>query len=80
MRSNAGKTLRLWGSLAVITWYCAQHFTLVHPFLLADNRLVPASGSLHLCTILMCMSGGSGDHRPVPCAALYACASSPAGR
>lgn len=30
--------MRLWGSLAAITGYCIQHYTLAHPFLLADNR------------------------------------------
>ncbi|CAK0787759.1 hypothetical protein CVIRNUC_010981 [Coccomyxa viridis] len=35
---HAGKALRLWGSLAGIAWYCVQHYTLAHPFLLADNR------------------------------------------
>ena len=64
MRSNAVKTLRLWGSLAIITWYCAQHYTMAHPFLLADNRLFPASASLYLCAILISMSGSSGDHWP----------------
>ena len=38
VRGHAGKMLRLWGSLAGITWYCVQHYTLAHPFLLADNR------------------------------------------
>ena len=38
MRGSAGRTLRLWGSLAGITCFCVQHYTLVHPFLLADNR------------------------------------------
>lgn len=38
MRISAGRTLRLWGSLAGITCFCVQHYTLAHPFLLADNR------------------------------------------
>ena len=38
MRSAAGRTLRMWGSLAGITCFCVQHCTLAHPFLLADNR------------------------------------------
>ena len=38
MRSSAERTLRLWGSLAVVTSFCVQHYTLAHPFLLADNR------------------------------------------
>ena len=38
VRGHAGKTLRLWGALAGIAWYCVQHYTLAHPFLLADNR------------------------------------------
>ena len=38
MRSSAERTLRLWGSLAGVTCFCVQHYTLAHPFLLADNR------------------------------------------
>ncbi len=38
MKGSAGRTLRLWGSLAGITCFCVQHYTLAHPFLLADNR------------------------------------------
>ena len=38
MRGSAVRTLRLWGSLAGITCFCVQHYTLAHPFLLADNR------------------------------------------
>ena len=38
LRRDAGKSLRFWGSLALLLGYGAQHYTLAHPFLLADNR------------------------------------------
>ena len=38
LRRDAGKALRFWGSLALLLGYGAQHYTLAHPFLLADNR------------------------------------------
>lgn len=41
LRRDAGKALRLWASLALLTGYAAHHYTLAHPFLLADNRCAP---------------------------------------
>ncbi|CAL8472321.1 g11864 [Coccomyxa elongata] len=38
LRRDAGKALRLWASLALLTGYAAHSYTLAHPFLLADNR------------------------------------------
>lgn len=46
LRRDAGKAMRLWVSLALLTGYAAHHFTLAHPFLLADNRCVVLTASL----------------------------------
>ena len=38
LHADATRTLRLWGSLALLTGYVVHYYTLAHPFLLADNR------------------------------------------
>jgi hypothetical protein len=38
LHADAARTLRLWGSLVLLTGYAVHHYTLAHPFLLADNR------------------------------------------